>query len=122
VAARRDTALLPMGFAGAFRRPELTGLTVADVTLHRTDELHVRLRTSKTDQESTTAGSDRYWNTTSPPACIAGSGPPPSNFDKQLDPLDADQAQEIVRGRRSSAGRRCGWLRPPRPWPRRLIR
>ena len=76
VAARRDTALLPMGFAGAFRRPELTGLTVADVTLHRTDELHVRLRTSKTDQESTTAGSDRYWNTTSPPACIAGSGPP----------------------------------------------
>jgi integrase len=52
VAARRDTALLLMGFAGAFRRSELVGLTVADVTLHRADGLHVRLRSSKTDQEA----------------------------------------------------------------------
>ncbi|HEY7815964.1 MAG TPA: hypothetical protein VIC62_22155 [Nakamurella sp.] len=53
MAARRDTALLLMGFAGAFRRSELVGLAVADVTRHRTDGLHVRLRTSKTDQEAT---------------------------------------------------------------------
>ena len=52
VAARRDTALLLMGFAGAFRRSELVGLTLGDVTLHRTDGLHVRLRSSKTDQEA----------------------------------------------------------------------
>ncbi len=52
VAARRDMALLLMGFAGAHRRSELVALTLADVTLHPTDGLHVRLRTSKTDQEA----------------------------------------------------------------------
>ena len=52
VAARRDAALLLMGFAGAFRRSELVALTVADVTLHRSDGLHVRIRPSKTDQEA----------------------------------------------------------------------
>ena len=41
-----------MGFAGAHRRSELVALTLADVTLHPTDGLHVRLRTSKTDQEA----------------------------------------------------------------------
>ncbi len=51
VAARRDMAVLLTGFAGASRRSELVALTLADVTLHRTDGLHVRLRTSKTDQE-----------------------------------------------------------------------
>ena len=45
-------ALLVMGFAGAHRRSELVALTLADVTLHRTDGLHVRLRSSKTDQEA----------------------------------------------------------------------
>jgi integrase len=45
-------ALLLMGFAGAHRRSELVALTLADVTLHATDGLHVRLRTSKTDQEA----------------------------------------------------------------------
>jgi integrase len=45
-------ALLLLGFAGAHRRSELVGLTLADVTLHRTDGLHVRLRSSKTDQEA----------------------------------------------------------------------
>src|SRR4051794_36707567 len=45
-------ALLVMGFAGAHRRSELGGLTLADVTLHKTDGLHVRLRSSKTDQEA----------------------------------------------------------------------
>jgi site-specific recombinase XerD len=52
VAARRDMALLLLGFAGAHRRSELVGLTLADVTLHRTDGLHVRVRSSKTDQEA----------------------------------------------------------------------
>lgn len=52
VAARRDMALLLMGFAGAHRRSELVALTLADVTVNRTDGLHVRLRSSKTDQEA----------------------------------------------------------------------
>ena len=41
-----------MGFAGASRRSELVALTLADVTLHQADGLHVRLRSSKTDQEA----------------------------------------------------------------------
>ena len=52
VAARRDAARLLLGFAGAHRRGELVGLTVADVTLHPADGLHVRLWSSKTDQEA----------------------------------------------------------------------
>ncbi|GCE40926.1 putative integrase [Rhodococcus wratislaviensis] len=48
---RRDSALLLMGFAGAFRRSELVALTCGDVTVHRLDGIHVRLRRSKTDQE-----------------------------------------------------------------------
>ena len=36
-----------MGFAGAHRRSELVGLTLADVTLHQADGLHVRLRSSQ---------------------------------------------------------------------------
>ena len=52
VAARRDMAVLLMGFAGAHRRGELVGLTLADITVHPTDGLQVRLRTSKTDQEA----------------------------------------------------------------------
>jgi len=51
VIGRRDAALLLMGFTGAFRRSELTALTVADVALHPQDGLHVRMRRSKTDQE-----------------------------------------------------------------------
>lgn len=50
VCERRDSALLLMGFAGAFRRSELSGLTSADVELHAADGLHVHLRKSKTDQ------------------------------------------------------------------------
>ncbi|GAT03723.1 integrase [Mycolicibacterium fortuitum subsp. acetamidolyticum] len=50
VCERRDSALLLMGFAGAFRRSELSGLTGADVELHPADGLHVHLRKSKTDQ------------------------------------------------------------------------
>ena len=52
VAARRDACVLLVGFAGAFRRSELAALTLADVTGHRTDGLHIRLRSSKTDQEA----------------------------------------------------------------------
>jgi integrase len=51
VAAHRDAALLLMGFAGAHRRSELTGLRVGDVTVHPVDGLHVQVRSSKTDQE-----------------------------------------------------------------------
>nr|WP_280783952.1 site-specific integrase [Rhodococcus opacus] len=47
----RDSALILMGFAGAFRRSELVGLDCADVSVHRHDGVHVRLRRSKTDQE-----------------------------------------------------------------------
>ena len=44
--------MLLMGFAGASRRCELVALTVADVQLHRTDGVHVRLRSSKTVQQA----------------------------------------------------------------------
>lgn len=46
----RDRALLLLGFAGGFRRSELTSLTRADVEFCR-DGLIVTLRRSKTDQE-----------------------------------------------------------------------
>ena len=51
MAAHRDTALLLMGFAGAHRRSELVNLRISDVTVHPADGLHVRVRSSKTDQE-----------------------------------------------------------------------
>ncbi|ATQ30193.1 integrase [Rhodococcus ruber] len=51
VLERRDSAILLVGFAGAFRRSELVVLTCGDVSLHRLDGLHIRLRKSKTDQE-----------------------------------------------------------------------
>ena len=46
----RDRALLLVGFAGAFRRSELVGLDVEDIT-DGADGLTVLLRRSKTDQE-----------------------------------------------------------------------
>jgi integrase len=52
VAERRDSCLLLFGLAGALRRSELVGLTVADITPHRTDGLVVLLRRSKTDQQA----------------------------------------------------------------------
>ena len=51
MAAHRDAAMLLMGFAGAHRRSELVNLRISDVTVHPTDGLHVRVRSSKTDQE-----------------------------------------------------------------------
>ncbi|MGU3438462.1 tyrosine-type recombinase/integrase [Actinomycetes bacterium M1A6_2h] len=51
VLERRDSALLLMGFAGAFRRSELSDLTCGDATLHRLDGLHIRVRKTKADQE-----------------------------------------------------------------------
>lgn len=50
VRERRDTALLLMGFAGAFRRSELVALTGADLALHPLDGVHIHVRRSKTDQ------------------------------------------------------------------------
>jgi len=52
MAAHRDAALLLMGFAGAHRRSELVALRVRDVTVHPTDGLHIRMISSKTDQEA----------------------------------------------------------------------
>jgi site-specific recombinase XerD len=46
----RDRALLLIGFAGAFRRSELVGIRIEDLT-HYTHGLEVLLRRSKTDQE-----------------------------------------------------------------------
>ena len=50
VAAKRDRALLLVGFAGALRRSELAALAVADLGFGA-DGLRLRLRRSKTDQE-----------------------------------------------------------------------
>ena len=46
----RDRALLLLGFAGAFRRSELVGLTRADINI-ASEGITVTLRRSKTDQE-----------------------------------------------------------------------
>jgi site-specific recombinase XerD len=46
----RDRALAALGFAGAFRRPELVALQVADL-MEVPDGLRVLIRKSKTDQE-----------------------------------------------------------------------
>lgn len=48
---KRDRALILLGFAGAFRRSELAALTVEDLT-ETNDGFRVRIRKSKTDQES----------------------------------------------------------------------
>lgn len=47
---KRDRALILIGFAGAFRRSELTALQIRDIT-EGEDGLRVTLRHSKTDQE-----------------------------------------------------------------------
>ncbi len=51
VYARRDTALLLLGFAAALRRSELVALTIGDITRHRGDGIHLHIGTSKTDQD-----------------------------------------------------------------------
>ncbi|RMD96339.1 MAG: integrase [Bacteroidetes bacterium] len=48
--ARRDVALLLLGFAGALRRSELAALTVEDIAIGP-EGLRVRIRRSKGDQE-----------------------------------------------------------------------
>jgi integrase len=50
VSARRDRALLLLGFAGALRRSELAALTIGDLAFGA-DGLRVRLTRSKADQE-----------------------------------------------------------------------
>lgn len=47
---KRDRALLLLGFAGAFRRSELVGLTMADLE-ETAQGLRVTIRRSKTDQQ-----------------------------------------------------------------------
>ncbi|MCC3265890.1 site-specific integrase [Arthrobacter gengyunqii] len=51
VAAVRDAALLLTGFAGAFRRSELSALNISDVTPDLSEGIYLRVRRSKTDQE-----------------------------------------------------------------------
>lgn len=51
VSATRDVAIILAGFAGAFRRSELAGLNLADVTFDRADGVHLLVRRSKTDQD-----------------------------------------------------------------------
>lgn len=53
ITRRRDYLLLLLGWAGAFRRSELVGLDVGDLTAHLEDGLHIQLRRSKTDQAGT---------------------------------------------------------------------
>ncbi|QIP43486.1 integrase [Rhodococcus erythropolis] len=53
VLERRDTALLLMGYTGAFRRSELVALECRDVRRDRLDGAHVQIRKSKTDQDGT---------------------------------------------------------------------
>jgi len=50
--AARDAFVLLAGFAGALRRSELAALTLADLHWHPDDGIHVRIRTSKTDQDA----------------------------------------------------------------------
>ena len=47
---RRDSALLALGFSGAFRRSELVALTVSDL-VEGVDGYRITIRHSKTDQE-----------------------------------------------------------------------
>jgi len=50
--AARDSFVLLAGFVGALRRSELAALTIADLTWHPADGIHVRIRASKTDQDA----------------------------------------------------------------------
>lgn len=50
VKAARDRALLLVGFAGAFRRSELIGIQMQDIS-HLPDGMEIFLKQSKTDQE-----------------------------------------------------------------------
>jgi len=47
----RDTLILLLGFAGAFRREELAALTLGDIEFN-SQGVHVRVTRSKTDQEA----------------------------------------------------------------------
>ncbi|MFF2678045.1 site-specific integrase [Arthrobacter koreensis] len=51
VGAIRDSALMLTGFAGAFRRSELSALNLSDVIPDPADGIYLRVRRSKTDQE-----------------------------------------------------------------------
>ena len=51
VFARRDAAILLTGYAGAFRRSELSSLNIADAIPQIHDGFHLHLRRSKTDQD-----------------------------------------------------------------------
>ncbi|MGW5324230.1 tyrosine-type recombinase/integrase [Rhodococcus pyridinivorans] len=121
VLERRDSAILLLGFAGAFRRSELIALTCSDVSLHRLDGLHIKLRKSKTDQEG--RGSIRalpftHSHTSCPPcawlrwaqvaaAFDAGGRPAVIRLLRNAEPFDA----HVCRGTRPRMVPSSPWLR-----------
>ena len=50
IKGRRDSLMLLLGFAGAFRQSEIAGLVVGDISLDEHDGMQVLLRRSKGDQ------------------------------------------------------------------------
>jgi hypothetical protein len=71
---RRDSALILVGFEGAFWRSELVALNCGDISVHRLDGIDIRLRQSKTDQEGAGAVKALPFTTSRP------SGPPCAHF------------------------------------------
>jgi integrase len=71
IISQRDASMIVFGFAGAFRRSEIAELDIRDVAAHEEDGLHVRVRRSKTDQESlgSTKGLPFGANTLTCPPC-----------------------------------------------------
>ncbi|WP_167046676.1 integrase [Salinibacterium sp. ZJ454] len=47
----RDSAILVLGFVGAFRRSELAAKRIGDITLHAKEGLQIRLHTADADSE-----------------------------------------------------------------------
>ncbi len=70
VAARRDKAMLLVGFAGAFRRSELVAVEVGHLRWHE-DSLTILLPRSKTDQEG--RGLEKVLHATHTSTCPLGA-------------------------------------------------
>jgi integrase len=113
----RDRALLLIGFAGGFRRAELTGLDVADIEQVR-QGLIVTLRRSKTDQQGAGRkigiphGRTRHCPVAAVTDWLARSGITsgpifrPINRHGQLHPerLSGDAVSEVIRERLAAVG------------------
>lgn len=88
--AARDSALLLLGFAGAYRRSELAQHRVADLTWVPEDGLHLRVRWSKTDQEAAGATKAIPFGTR-PATCV------PCHLHRWLRVLAATTRAEVMR-------------------------